>query len=306
MTVTKLRYLPIACLCFIALTVLMLARASAQSGDYTFMNIDYPGAPSASTIPRGVNDSGKIVGAYTDSDGNGHGFLYDGKSYSPIDCGAFGINNSDVISGSYTDGEGRFHGCFLDENGFHQIDYPGSFVTTAYGLNNNGVIVGFTVDDFGLHGFIDNNGVFSSFNCPGAFSSIPIGINDSGQIAGYYTDSSGSTHGLFYDGSMCRPLDYPGAAQTIANGINNAGLVAGYYCNSDCTDARAFLWSAGPIHQRQLSTSHSNIWYQQQRSNCWDLRCCGGRARFPGHSHLRRQQLHPDRFNNGNWNRYQH
>ncbi len=76
---------------------------------------DFPGA--ASTLFRGINDRGFVVGRYINPDSSVHGFaLKLPNTYVSFDFpGAVetslnGINNSGYISGRYTDGAGIRHG----------------------------------------------------------------------------------------------------------------------------------------------------------------------------------------------------
>ena len=74
----------------------------------TFTQVDYPGA--AGTELLGINDSGDIVGSYTDADDNhSHGFLLSGGVFTGFDVpfpgsistGPEGINNNHQVVGSY-------------------------------------------------------------------------------------------------------------------------------------------------------------------------------------------------------------
>ena len=82
--------------------------------DYT--TFDVPDAAEGSTYVLGINDSGQLSGEYTDNDGNFHGFVLSGGTYSTLDFpGANftyggGINNFGVIVGQYQDSYGTIHG----------------------------------------------------------------------------------------------------------------------------------------------------------------------------------------------------
>ena len=84
------------------------------------------GVTATSTSPFGCNDEGEIVGSFTDSNGNVHGFIFAG---------------------------GRFF----------QFDAPGSSQTPAFGVmgtfingvNDRGDIVGFFSDGTKVNGFVD-------------------------------------------------------------------------------------------------------------------------------------------------------
>ena len=73
---------------------------------YNLPAIDYPNA-IATSVPGGINDRGDIVGAFTDSNRKGHGFLLSNGVYTAIDVPgaaatlARGINSRGDIVGSY-------------------------------------------------------------------------------------------------------------------------------------------------------------------------------------------------------------
>jgi hypothetical protein len=81
-------------------------------GHYT--TISYPG--SSFTFAGGGNIWNTAVGIYTDSAGNGHGFIENGGSYTSFDYSgasfteATGINALGVIVGLFTDSAGNTHG----------------------------------------------------------------------------------------------------------------------------------------------------------------------------------------------------
>lgn len=107
-----------------------------------------------------------IVGTYTDSSGNGHGFLLSHGRFTTIDVpGAsvllgsspWGINPQGDIVGFYADGSRNFHGFLLSEGRFKIIDVPAAFGigTSAYGINPQGDIVGLYSDgSSNTHGFL--------------------------------------------------------------------------------------------------------------------------------------------------------
>jgi hypothetical protein len=141
-------------------------RTSSCTADHSFMEskqgvfttFDPPGAISSTAST--VNPSGVIVGAYTDSGGVGHGYLYNGK--------------------------------------FTTIDFPGATFTFAGANNPKGDIVGEYNDTSGVgHSFLLSKGVFTSFDPPGTVGfSDAAGINPSGIIVGIYFDSAVVEHGF--------------------------------------------------------------------------------------------------------------
>src|SRR5205807_504414 len=119
--------------------------------------------------------------------------------------------------------------------------------TSAYGINNAGLIVG----SYGVitaspishqgYGFLynPNDGTYITLDDPFTFhGGIATGtsaqdINDVGQVVGYYAglyNGVGGTYGFLYSGGTYTTLDVPaGTGHTFAYGINNAGQIVGYY-----------------------------------------------------------------------------
>ena len=201
--------------------------------DYTFTTIDYPGADETSIF--GINNSGQIVGSYTDSTGQ-HGFILDGGNFTTIDYpGAQysyvrGINDSGQIVGSYTDSTGQ-HGFILDGGNFTTIDYPGGWLSSVHGINDSGQIVGRYADS-GYRGFLFDGGNFTRIHYSGALATSLYDINDSGQIVGYYYYPTRDRFGLLLNGGNFTTIDYLGAKRTSLYGINNSGQIVGSYDSS--------------------------------------------------------------------------
>ena len=118
----------------------------------TFAPIDVPGA--SSTLARGINAQGDIVGFY------GAG--------------------------------GAFRAFLLHEGTFTDIDVPGASFTRPRGINPQGDIVGFYGAGGATHGFLLNKeGSLTTIDFPGASSTSALGINHRGDIVGQY--SAGGT-----------------------------------------------------------------------------------------------------------------
>ena len=135
----------------------------------------YFSPPNAATSAAlGINHQGEIVGEYWDKNSNylqhyQYGFLYNNGAYTSLSypgalwTSAFGINSSGQIVGQYSlnpyndptrQGDSNLHG-FLYYNGtFTSIDAPNAVSTQPYGINDQGQIVGYCVDDMGPHGFV--------------------------------------------------------------------------------------------------------------------------------------------------------
>lgn len=112
-----------------------------------FTTIDMP-ISGAYTIPSGINDNGQIVGNYLTS--HGHGFLYDGTTYTtidyvgtvtPTDTTIQGINNAGMMIGTYAI-SGVDTGFTYDGTTFTDIPILGMVSSAGYGINDKGTLVG--------------------------------------------------------------------------------------------------------------------------------------------------------------------
>ena len=100
-------------------------------------------------------------------------------------------------------------------------------ITEAYGINDNGQIVGYSFDA-SYHGFLYSNGAYTTLNDPSAGSSgtFAVGINDTGQIVGSYFDANSRNHGFLYSGGSYTTFDDPlDVYGTVPYGINNNGQI---------------------------------------------------------------------------------
>ncbi len=157
----------------------------------------------------GVNDTGTAVGFYNDGAGNAHGYAYnlEDRRFKVITVDgatsltATAINNLGATAGFYMSGKGPTV-AFLQ---FHHgrtftIAMPGASATQAFGLNDNGEVVGTYTTGTGnnavTHGFTWMNGRFTTVNYPMASSTTINGVNDEGDIVGFYTDAKGNTDGF--------------------------------------------------------------------------------------------------------------
>jgi len=104
----------------------------------TFTSIDYPGATT--TYVTGINDAGIIVGWWSDSLESNAFVLRDGNFENirgPRDSSVNGLNNAGDLVGYSPTTSFVYHAHVLTK-----IGYPGAKRTVAFGINDNGVIVG--------------------------------------------------------------------------------------------------------------------------------------------------------------------
>ena len=171
--------------------------------------------------PLVTDDLGQIVGTYADSSGL-HGFL------------------DRLLHGQ--------HATLNDPLATPGAVEPG-VLTFAFGVNDQGQIVGTYADSSGFHGFLDRDGQYTTLNDPlaianSSFGTFAEGINDLGQVVGWYGNDSGA-HGFLYSHGQYTTLNDPLGIgdDTFAYGVNNKGQIVGAY--ADNSGVHGFLSSHG-------------------------------------------------------------
>jgi uncharacterized membrane protein len=140
---------------------------------------------------------------------------------------------------------------------FTSIDYPGSTLTAARGINNHGVIVGAYQITPPRHAFRWHQGHFLPLapdTVLGTNFSAATKSNDRGQVVGTYNDNDGIPHGFLLDkeGKLIT-LDFPTASDTVCYGINESGTVVGYWdlldANGNFVATNGFVWKDGDFSE---------------------------------------------------------
>ena len=162
-----------------------------SNGTYTTLN-----DPLGTGTFNGINDHGKIVGLFIDSNYKEHGFLYSNGAYTTLN------------------------------------DPHGTFGTAALDINDHGKIVGLFINSNHVtHGFLYSNGTYTTLNDPlGTYGTVASGINDHGKIVGYFIDSNHVDHGFLYSNGTYTTLDDPLATLngSAALGINSGTFSFGH------------------------------------------------------------------------------
>jgi probable HAF family extracellular repeat protein len=127
-----------------------LTHGFLRSTNGVYTTLDVPGNVYG-TRANAINNFHQIVGNnFLLSDGTYTHIFKPGSAYTE----AYGINDSGQIVGYYSDGT-REHGFLLDNGIYTTIDPPGSLRTEALGINDLGQIVGTYMDAGGnYHGFL--------------------------------------------------------------------------------------------------------------------------------------------------------
>ncbi|NRR30432.1 PEP-CTERM sorting domain-containing protein [Oxalobacteraceae bacterium] len=212
----------------------------------TYLETEAGGASAA----YGINDAGVVVGQRNAARGNSHAMRWDGPNngeppgihYPDETSYASAISNSGLTAGTIDSSA-----VMWTLNNEQTIQLNPSSASAAYGVNENGLVVGAASDGVAgpshatqwLGGVQTDLGTLS-----GADSSAAYGVNDAGQVVGASTFSAGGHHAVLWSGGQASDLGTLGGANSRANDINASGLIVGY---SDVVDPlqwrHAALWN---------------------------------------------------------------
>jgi len=121
----------------------------------------------------------------------------------------------------------------LADKAYTGIDYPGALLTSAFGINNSGNIVGFYQDaNHNSHGFFYNRvtSSFASIDYPNPVCTSGTdarGINNRGDIIGACTDNANNFYGYLLTAEGFSPVQAPGHRSTIPQRISPKGTIVG-------------------------------------------------------------------------------
>jgi hypothetical protein len=245
---------PVAYLTIAALAIAATASATLATSITLIGQFDYP-STGASTVPRGINSGGLIVGSVDFPDGSAAGFvrLKNGTykeltdpSGNGLDTQATGINDAGEIVGFYENGGTSAIIGFTLVNGVYS-DFLGAPATcngqpcTAdlMDINDKGDLVGgwFPPSSAPEQAFAVLGGVFTPITNSTFLSNVAAAIaisNNSAWVVGGFSDKKLLSHGFLYSvsGGAIKIVDFPGAIQTTIVGINNRGTITGRYVDA--------------------------------------------------------------------------
>jgi probable HAF family extracellular repeat protein len=258
------------------------SAAAAQTGpvSWTLTTVDYPGFVSV-TAPIDMNNLGDMVGYYDNPGGVFHGYLkLKDAPFVPVDFpGAaatvtVGINDNRDVVGVYIDQAGFQHGFRLSNGVFTSIDVPGAaqtrgvtfefgggLGTAAFGINNNGDIVGEYADENKVaHGFLLRDGQYTTIDAPDApqlpgTESMAVRINSHGDIVGSVNIAAWrESRGFLLKDGQYTTIEHPESAGyfgTVAVGLNDHGDVAGSFTgpSNSANDFHGFALVQGQYYR---------------------------------------------------------
>ena len=237
-------------------------RKNAGTALGNFVFIDVPG--SSSTQALGLN-SGLTMGTKQYVVGNaGLAFVLTSESFKthvsetyrtilPAQTYLFatGVNDQQDVTGYFEDAGNNTHGFILSAGKFTQLDVPfaSGLSTVAYGINNNGEVVGDYVPaggDSPVESFTYSNGTYKKVRSyPKATSTYAEGLNNNGDIVGFYADVNFGYHGFILKDGEFTSYDPPGSIETFASAINDDDVAIGAFCpNDDCANNAIYSFYA--------------------------------------------------------------
>ena len=227
---------------------------TVASNGYVFTNFDVPlGNGAVSTNVNGISNTGQVVGVTFDQNMNlltsfvgtppGSFTALAGVTGGAM---AFGVNGAGTVVGGAP--------AFMISGGTYSplATPPGATSETAFGINDNGQVVGQYTNAGGQSpGFLLSGGSFTTINAPSGPDVVNAqGVNDKGLVVGFYVGNDGQDHGFTFDSSkssgstatgvpVADPVIPPVAGEPGATfvfsqilGINDQGIAVGYYGDS--------------------------------------------------------------------------
>ena len=210
----------------------------------TYTTLDDPLGTNG-TQAYGVSGN-NIVGTYTGSSGNLHGFLATVPEPSSMALAALGLFGVVVFArrSSQIACIGRLVLIAVVAMAsartsfaitYTTIDFPGSHSTTAIETDGSNIVGEYDDSSLRAHGFLYNGSTYTTLDDPlatGTLGTFVDGISGGNIVGEYY--SSNVPHGFLYNGSTYTTLDDPlGTKGTEATGISGGNIVGDYYDSSN-------------------------------------------------------------------------
>ena len=165
---------------------LLIATRMAVQAQYIYTTLDFPSTNggSANGCYAAAIDGTNIVGGYTDASGQGHGFLYNGSTWTTLDdpvaagytvaCGVSGTN----IVGYYSDSNHSTHGFLYNGSTWTTLEDPDGSDTQPSSIRGGNVVGLYRGQDHIVHGFLATPQPQLSFSASGhnAVLSWPVNL----------------------------------------------------------------------------------------------------------------------------------
>jgi uncharacterized membrane protein len=208
------------------------------------------------------------------------------------EAGATGISDANTIVGWVNPASAdtpEYAAQFVGGGGtVHLGALPGNGVSIAFGVSNDGTIVGSAVDSSGQEQAVTFAGGAATLlsTLPGARSSEAHGVsNTGGHIVGFAYDSTGVQHALQFSatGPAVDLGGLSGASGTTAVGVNSADQAVGYSTFPDSDSSTAELFANGTVTDLNTLLPASSGWSLQLAGGINDAGQITGTGSFNGH-----------------------
>ncbi|MBI4909037.1 MAG: hypothetical protein HY820_35780 [Acidobacteria bacterium] len=224
-----------------------------------FTTVDYPGA--VGTNARAISNEGVVLGSWSDSSGNSHGFLLIDKAMVSFDCaGAVAtipraMNSSHEAVGTSKDAAGKWAGFYVrlaDPSSWTsagakctRIEPKGSIGrnsgNAAFGISESGEIAGWYDDEQNKwRGYLYRDGVYLTYDMVQGAEDSPLGmsplaLSPQGDLIGHMQVTGSRMRGWVIRNGKTQFLDYPpGELNGMTCGFagNSKGEIVGHYQRS--------------------------------------------------------------------------
>jgi len=241
------------------LTIFPVIAVPAVAGAATKTPHDLGTLGGSSSIARGVNNSGVVVGDASTPSEETHAFVFKPGSGSLTDLGTLGggsssasdINNCGLAVGVSRDDPNAYcsRAVVWDTNHGNRVtilpdlDPSAQFSCSApSAINDAGQIVGTSnqLPVLWSNGTVVSLGSFGN----GGFA---VGINSRGDIVGQSTTASFEFHAFLWRRGVMTDIGTLGGDFITVGGINDRGQIAGYGTDG-AGQFEAFIWENGVFH----------------------------------------------------------
>jgi probable HAF family extracellular repeat protein len=139
------------------------------------------------------------------------------------------INDSGAVVGYYTDSSGVYHGYLLKNGKYTTLNVPGAADTFATGINTGGSISFYWVNSSSgvYESSVLTGKTYKTVNVPGAADSFALDLDKAGDVTYEWEDSNGAIHGALLHAAKYYKFNYPKAADTYGGGINDKNEIVG-------------------------------------------------------------------------------
>src|ERR1700683_113673 len=142
-----------------------------------------------------------------------------------------------------------------------RLPTPAGYDSAALGLNDNGNVVGYSVQGDNYQAFLYSQSSGSSIDVGslGGQTKAACAINGSDQVAGYSQDGNGNLSAFIYtkDGGIKPVGSLDGGVSSEAFGINNSGQAVGDSQNAT-DDHRPVLFDNGAVKERNVCVAQNS------------------------------------------------